>query len=498
MASQDTLTPAQDATKTNGKLTTTDTEAKSADSSATPATGAKPELSNKELKMIRQAEKQARRAKVKDTATGSSGSGQADATNNRHGEKADAVKPKVGEPTRSSAPSGGARQAVLPSRRRPSQSISKDQTQTMSQVKAKPQKQVSFLSHLYGQPRRHTISDASKDVHPIILTVAQQIAHYRICGSQARTVAMLVALKSVIATYSTPMGTSLPRHLSQYFLSPQLTHLKAQGRPFCTAQSAAIRWLKNVIATLDPSLPEHEAKNRVLDEIDTFIHERFVIADQVIADEIAGQRIHDGDVVLCYGKSAVVTQCIREAVRRGKRFRVVIADSKPLHEGRALARSLQSLKKSAAAHSLGQVDIIYVPLTALPSALASHRPTITLLGAHTVMSNGAIQARAGTALTALLAREAGSTVLVLSEGVKFAERVSADSIGGNELAPEDDIVGESIMGWRDMDNLQVANLAYDVTPPELVDAVVSELGTLPPGASLSIVRLVGSVGEPVI
>lgn len=58
-------------------------------------------------------------------------------------------------------------------------------------------KQVSFFAHLYGQPRRQTLEGSSKDVHPAIQALGLQLSNYTICGSHARCVAMLFALKSV-------------------------------------------------------------------------------------------------------------------------------------------------------------------------------------------------------------------------------------------------------------------------------------------------------------
>lgn len=58
-------------------------------------------------------------------------------------------------------------------------------------------KQVALFSHLYSGPRRTTIAGAGKDVHPAVLALGIQISHYRVIGSNARCVAMLLAFKRV-------------------------------------------------------------------------------------------------------------------------------------------------------------------------------------------------------------------------------------------------------------------------------------------------------------
>lgn len=70
----------------------------------------------------------------------------------------------------------------------------------MASVAAAPKKDsknVALFSHLYGQPRRTTMTGAGKDIHPAVVTLGLKMSHYMICGSNARCVAMLLAFKRV-------------------------------------------------------------------------------------------------------------------------------------------------------------------------------------------------------------------------------------------------------------------------------------------------------------
>ena len=69
-------------------------------------------------------------------------------------------------------------------------------------------------------------------------------------------------------------------------------------------------------------------------KIDTYISERIVLAGSVIG-EYAIQKIKDGDVVLTYARSSVVEQTLLNAWDKGngKKFSVVVVDSRPLLEG---------------------------------------------------------------------------------------------------------------------------------------------------------------------
>jgi translation initiation factor 2B subunit (eIF-2B alpha/beta/delta family) len=54
----------------------------------------------------------------------------------------------------------------------------------------------------------------------------------------------------------------------------------------------------------------------------------------------AVNKIADGDVVLTYAHSGVVLASLLEAHRLGRRFRVVVVNSRPLNEGRKTLTTL--------------------------------------------------------------------------------------------------------------------------------------------------------------
>ena len=59
--------------------------------------------------------------------------------------------------------------------------------------------------------------------------------------------------------------------------------------------------------------------------------------------------------------------------------------------------------------------------------------SLTLLGTHALLSNGAMYSRAGTAIVAMMSKGAGIPVICCCETYKFSDRIMLDSIVGNEL-----------------------------------------------------------------
>ena len=234
------------------------------------------------------------------------------------------------------------------------------------------------------------------------------------------------------------------------------------------------------ISNVDVNTPESQAKSDLCDSIDTYVREKVTVADQVIANK-ANAKIEDGDVIMTFAKSSIVQQTLVEAFRRGKKFRVIVVDSRPLLEGKNLARALADLG----------LEVQYSLIHGISHVI--RYATKVFLGAHSMMSTG-LYSRVGTALVAMSAKEANIPVVVCCESVKFTERVALDSFVHNEVAPAEELMIQGkttspLSKWEDVPHLQLLNLMYDLTPAEYVSMVVTEYGIIPPSSVPVIIRL---------
>ncbi len=243
----------------------------------------------------------------------------------------------------------------------------------------------------------------------------------------------------------------------------------------------AIRWLKVVISAVDPDTSESKAKADLCDAIDNFVQEKIIVADQTIVAS-AIKSICDGDTILTYGKSSIVQQILIEAFRQGKKFKVMVVDSRPLFEGKNLARALGDLG----------LEVQYSLTQGINHAIRD--VTKVFLGAHAMMSNGRLYSRVGTAIVAMTAKEASLPVIVCCESIKFTDRVALDSYGMNEVAPPDELIlqgnkSTSLSKWRETPNLQLLNILYDLTPADYISILITEHGLLPPSSVPGVHRL---------
>ncbi|KAI3515105.1 hypothetical protein L1887_13855 [Cichorium endivia] len=317
-------------------------------------------------------------------------------------------------------------------------------------------------------------------VHPAVYKVGLRYLAGDISGGNARCIAMLQAFQESIMEYTPPPEKALNRDLTTK-INTYVSFL-INCRPLSISMGNAIKFVKTRIANLPLTLSESEAKQNLLSEINHFINEKIILADKVIVRH-AVTKVRDGDVLLTYGSSSAVEMILLRAHELGKRFRVVIADSRPKLEGRLLLRRL-----------VGKgISCSYVYINAVSYIM--HEVSRVFLGASSVLANGTVYSRVGTACVAMVANACGVPVIVCCEAYKFHERVQLDSICCNELGDPDAISKvhgrEEINHLKDIsndENLQLLNLTYDATPSDYVSMIITDYGMIPPTSVPVIVR----------
>ncbi|XP_065063368.1 translation initiation factor eIF2B subunit delta-like isoform X1 [Rhopilema esculentum] len=344
-------------------------------------------------------------------------------------------------------------------------------------IRSRVQKKVSLFSHLHQYEKDTSltkeISSISGAIHPVIIKLGLQYAEGIISGANARCIALLSAFKKVIADYTTPPSKEISRDLEAR-IKPYISFL-TQCRPLSVSMGNAIKYLKIQITSIPPGTPEQEAKDSLLKCIDAFISERIILPGEAISKTYANTKINDGDVILTYSCSSLIVNILKDAYVAGKKFQVIVVDSRPKFEGRETVRRLSNIG----------IKCSYVLINA--ASFIIKEVTRVFLGAHALLANGYVMSRVGSSIIAMVAKAHNVPVLVCCETFKFCERVQTDAFVFNELGDPDDLVetrisktdGNILEGWRDISSLYLLNLVYDVMPSSFVDIVVTELGMIP-------------------
>ncbi|ETN62621.1 translation initiation factor 2b, delta subunit [Anopheles darlingi] len=336
---------------------------------------------------------------------------------------------------------------------------------------------VNLFNHLHQPKFAAAEIINSPTLHPAVTKLGIQYAGGTVVGSKARCLALLRMLNQLIHDYETPPEKEFCRSFEET-LNVAATHLQ-RCRPFSVSMTNALRHVKMNTRQLDAKLSDSEQKECLLEAIEAYIRDHMEKAEEAICISVQ-EKIYDGDVILTYGCSSLIKHILEEANRRAKRFRVIIVNARPREEEHEM---LEQLVRQG-------VHCVCVLINAVSYVM----PEVTkvLLGAHALLANGSVMSRVGTAQIALVAKAYNVPVLVCCETHKFTERVQTDAFVYNELGNPCDLVmapkgghrdlseaKPMLAGWETISSLTILNLHYDVTPPELVTAVVTEVAILP-------------------
>ncbi|KAH8369916.1 hypothetical protein KR093_001446, partial [Drosophila rubida] len=351
----------------------------------------------------------------------------------------------------------------------------------LSPLKAERECKVKLFNHLVCANKDASLFINDARVHPSIARLGVQYTERTVVGSNARCIAFLHALRQVVQDFETPAKKEFGRSLDGA-VKYHVEHLN-KCRPLAVSVTNAYKQFKNQLTQLPADKPETELKELLEHFIDTYVENQIGKAAQAISSSLQ-EKITDGDVLLTFACSSLIQYICEEAKRRKVNFRVIVVDSRPFCEGQEMLRRL---------HAHG-IPCTYVLINAVSYVMPE--ATKVLLGAHALLANGYVMARAGTAQVALVANCHNVPVLVCCETHKFSERFQTDAIVYNELCDPNQLVMNakcSLNNWQ-KSRMTPLNLSYDITPPELVSAVVTEVAILPCTSVPVILRIKPEIG----
>jgi ribose 1,5-bisphosphate isomerase len=172
----------------------------------------------------------------------------------------------------------------------------------------------------------------------------------------------------------------------------------------------------------------------------------------------ASRMVHTGAGILTHSRSSTVIKALTEARRAGKDFSVFATESRPLCEGRSLAKALAG-------------EGIHVALIADASAsLVIDRVDIIFVGADKITPEYLVN-KIGTSMIALAARERGVPVYAVCDSSKLIAKDYFASPRRNE-----ERAGEL---WPDAPSgVTVSNFYFERIPLTWITGIITEEGAL--------------------
>ncbi len=240
-------------------------------------------------------------------------------------------------------------------------------------------------------------------------------------------------------------------------------------RPTAVSLPNAVHYVMTALPDAD-SLPE--ARDALRQRAEAFVASSLHAVERIA--DIGARHISDGDTVLTHCNSEAALACILAAHEQGKELEVYATEVRPRNQGLLTIRALND----------AGIRTNFIVDSAVRSFM--NRIDLVVVGADAIAVNGAVVNKIGTAQIALAAHEARTNVVVAAETYKFAPRTILGELIEIEERPTAEVLPDEIA--RTLENVRVRNPAFDVTPAEYVDLIVTEKGAIPPGLAYTIIR----------
>ncbi len=243
--------------------------------------------------------------------------------------------------------------------------------------------------------------------------------------------------------------------------------VEEKGRP----EAAHLREAADRISAAQPAMAIVHNVAHMFTQLTAEGLEPMAVRQQLLAElESAKERVGRSYLKIAPENAAIVTtsfsdnvlECLQVAHRAGRIARVTVLEARPLLEGRFLVIALQEagIAASLAPDGLG------------PSLVAG--ATAVLIGADSVLRDGAVVNKIGSYGLALAAKEHGKPFHVACETLKFDARHDAASWPGPPAMNPREV-------WENPpESVDIVNRYFEVVPAHLVSAIVTERGSFAP------------------
>lgn len=338
---------------------------------------------------------------------------------------------------------------------------------------------------------------AMSNVHPQVVEATLLMEEMALVGCNARTLAMISAFKKLFQYTSAIHGGDAANDLEGVSRAIEanysfMSRMREATSGMNYVKDTLLRRCSDMFRNSSEQEGEFANNRRTVLSILDNIESELQMSTVSIVEERSGAYISSTDTILVFGRSSVVERILLHAAKTLS-FRVIVIDSAPLFEGRELTQRLSAVG----------ISVTYAVLTACCTLLP--RATRVFIGASSVLQNGDVYSRCGTAIVAACAKSFRRPVLCFSESYKFVSEVWLGNIGQNH-APHrysDTVVDRMVtspgLGARISRTLphQAAETSstfpfqgylYDLTPASYVDMIICEMGCLHTSAIVAAIK----------
>ncbi len=297
-----------------------------------------------------------------------------------------------------------------------------------------------------------------------VLRAAEDIREMRIRGASRIARAAVEALLLAAERYR----GSDPRDFALYMR--RVAEVLVSTRPTAVTLPNAVNYVVSALRGARGSV--EELKELVVERCRSFLSYMDSALDRLA--EIGSGVLSSGDVVLTHCNSLAAIKVIARAHERKGLSRVYATETRPRLQGLITYRML----------SQAGVEVVLIPDSAVRHLMRDVDKVV--VGADAVAANGAVVNKIGTSLIALAAGERGVDFYVAAETYKFSPYTLIGELVEIEERDASEVVPPDLLSKHPL--LSVRNPAFDVTAPEYITGIITEIGILPPTAAALVLR----------
>jgi ribose 1,5-bisphosphate isomerase len=187
--------------------------------------------------------------------------------------------------------------------------------------------------------------------------------------------------------------------------------------------------------------------------------------------QYGAEKVSDGDRVFMYSMSSTVWRIFKVAKEQGKAFEVVVTESRPGNEG---------------LWTVTEMDKLGIPVSvSIDACIGELIPDCdaVFVGADVISASGHALCKMGTYPSALVAKASGTPFYIAADTLKFDTATLIGLPYRNEPIHRHEVLDDTYPKEAKV----VGNL-FDETPPELVTAIITEVGILHPAAAFTVMQ----------
>jgi ribose 1,5-bisphosphate isomerase len=181
--------------------------------------------------------------------------------------------------------------------------------------------------------------------------------------------------------------------------------------------------------------------------------------------ENGAKQIREGDRILTHCHSRTVVGILREAKKQGRDFTVFVTETRPLKQGLITAKDLLE----------SRIKVVYGVDSDMGYLMK--KCTKVLVGCDAILPDGSIVNKIGTLPMAIVAKAFGKPFIVAGLTSKLTGKVEIEERDPHEVEEPAKLKGAKII-----------NPAFDVTPGDYVDFIITEKGIVKPHDVFEMVR----------